>query len=53
MPKGKYVAQNRIQAEFFHFPKHQDCIIDVLTAMYENDVVPDRGKKNNLKSILR
>ncbi len=24
-PKGKYVAENRLQADFFHYPKHQDC----------------------------
>lgn len=36
MPKGKYVPQNVLQAEFQHYPKQQQCIIDLLSQMEEN-----------------
>eukprot|EP00095_Tigriopus_kingsejongensis_P005981 maker-scaffold48_size466083-snap-gene-3.21 protein:Tk05981 transcript:maker-scaffold48_size466083-snap-gene-3.21-mRNA-1 annotation:"evolutionarily conserved signaling intermediate in toll mitochondrial" len=41
MPKGKYVPENKIQSEFKHFPKHQDCIVDLLSQMGKNQVQPD------------
>lgn len=36
MPKGKFVPQNIIQAEFMHYPKQQQCIISLLQEMEEN-----------------
>lgn len=36
MPAGKYVPQNYIQAEYMHYPKHQQCIIDLLQKMEDN-----------------
>lgn len=36
MPKGKYVPTNMFQAEFMHYPKQQQCIIDVLEQMENN-----------------
>lgn len=36
MPKGKFVPQNIFQAEFQHYPKQQQCIIDLLAQMEEN-----------------
>lgn len=33
MPKGKFVAQNIMQAEFQHYPKQQQCMIDLLEQM--------------------
>lgn len=36
MPKGKFVAQNVMQAEFQHYPKQQQCIIDLLEEMEVN-----------------
>ena len=42
MPKGVYVPDNRIQAGFFHYPRQQDCLINVLQQMSENKVRPDR-----------
>ncbi len=43
MPKEKYVPQTKLQAAFFHYPKHQFCIVEVLSQMTENGVVPDSG----------
>lgn len=36
MPKGKMVARNMFQAEFMHYPKHQDCAIFLLDQMEYN-----------------
>jgi hypothetical protein len=36
MPKGKFVPQNFLQAEFQHYPKQQQCIIDLLEEMELN-----------------
>ncbi|XP_055328698.1 evolutionarily conserved signaling intermediate in Toll pathway, mitochondrial-like [Paramacrobiotus metropolitanus] len=40
-PKGKFIAQNMWQVEFMHYPRHQDCAIDVLCEMEHNAVIPD------------
>ena len=36
LPKGKFIPTNIFQAEFFHYPKQQQCIIDLLEQMEEN-----------------
>lgn len=36
MPKGKFIPTNMFQAEFNHYPKQQQCIIDLLHQMEEN-----------------
>jgi signaling intermediate in Toll pathway protein len=36
LPKGKYIPTNMFQAEFMHYPKQQQCIIDVLEQMENN-----------------
>lgn len=36
MPKGKFIPTNLFQAEFFHYPKQQQCIIDLLAQLEEN-----------------
>lgn len=41
MPKEKYIARNMFQAEFMHYPKQQQCIIDLLEQMEDNGVMPD------------
>lgn len=41
-PKGKFIAQNLFQVEGFHYPKQQDCAIDILNQMEIYGVVPDR-----------
>jgi len=40
-PKGKYVAENRLQADFFHYPKHQDCANKIMVYMRKWNVMPD------------
>ena len=36
LPKGKFIPTNIFQAEFFHYPKQQQCIIDLLEKMEDN-----------------
>lgn len=36
LPAGKFVPQNYLQSEYMHYPKHQQCIIDVLQKMEDN-----------------
>lgn len=36
MPKGKFIATNMFQAEFMHYPKHQECAIFLLDQMEYN-----------------
>lgn len=38
MPAGKFVPQNYLQSEFMHYPKHQQCIIDLLQKMEDNGI---------------
>ena len=48
MPKGKYVPENTIQQQYSHFPKQQDCVVQVLMQMSENEVMPDSGENTCL-----
>lgn len=41
-PKGKYTPRTLVQAEFFHFPYHQDCGVRLLDTMESHGVIPDR-----------
>ncbi|KAJ6635006.1 Evolutionarily conserved signaling intermediate in Toll pathway, mitochondrial [Pseudolycoriella hygida] len=41
MPKEKFIPRNMFQAEFMHYPKQQQCIIDLLEQMEDNGVMPD------------
>lgn len=52
MPKGKFVPQNIIQAEFQYYPKQQQCIIDLLAQMEENSVIPDVEMEEMLINIF-
>lgn len=36
MPKGKMIPTNVFQVEFMHYPKQQQCIIDLLEKMEDN-----------------
>lgn len=36
LPKGQYIPTNMFQAEMFHYPKQQDCALDLLQKMEEN-----------------
>ncbi|OQV20275.1 Evolutionarily conserved signaling intermediate in Toll pathway, mitochondrial [Hypsibius exemplaris] len=40
-PKGRFVAHNMWQVEFMHYPRHQECGLDVLCEMEKHGVVPD------------
>jgi evolutionarily conserved signaling intermediate in Toll pathway len=36
MPKGKFIPTNMFQVEFQHYPKQQQCMIDLLDQMEDN-----------------
>ena len=52
LPKGQYVPENLIQADFWHYPKQQDCITAVLTQMELNRVMPDEELGELLRNIF-
>lgn len=52
LPKGKFVATNMLQAEFMHYPKQQQCIIDLLEQMEDNGVMPDFEMEDLLVNIF-
>ncbi|KAL3274465.1 hypothetical protein HHI36_015851 [Cryptolaemus montrouzieri] len=52
LPKGKFVARNMLQAEFMHYPKQQQCIIDLLQQMEDNGVMPDAQMQDQLMNIF-
>lgn len=52
LPKGKYIPTNMFQVEFMHYPKQQQCIIDLLEQMEDNGVMPDYDMEDILKNIF-
>lgn len=52
MPKGKFIPTNIIQAEFQHYPKQQQCIIDLLEQMEDLGVMPDYEMEAMLLNIF-
>ncbi|XP_060082334.1 evolutionarily conserved signaling intermediate in Toll pathway, mitochondrial-like [Ylistrum balloti] len=40
-PKEKYLPKSKWMAELGHFPKQQQCAIDILEKMQNNGVIPD------------
>ena len=40
-PKGKMIPENRLQSDFFHYPKQQQCATFLLHKMELNKVIPD------------
>ena len=40
-PKGKMIPENRLQGDFFHYPKQQQCATFLLQKMELNKVLPD------------
>lgn len=48
LPKGKFIPTNIIQAEFMHYPKQQQVIIDLLEQMEDNAVIPDHEMQDIL-----
>ncbi|KAK7022793.1 hypothetical protein SK128_004685 [Halocaridina rubra] len=52
MPKGKMIPQNMFQAEFMHYPKQQECAVNVLEQMEMFGVMPDSEMEQLLKNIF-
>lgn len=52
LPKGKMIPRNIIQAEFQHYPKQQQCAIDLLEQMEDNGVIPDGEMEKMLLNIF-
>ncbi|XP_044263668.1 evolutionarily conserved signaling intermediate in Toll pathway, mitochondrial [Tribolium madens] len=52
LPKGKFIPRNMFQVEFMHYPKQQQCIIDLLEQMEDNGVMPDYDMEDLLKNIF-
>lgn len=52
MPKGKFIPANIFQAEFMHYPKQQQCIIDLLEQMEDNGVIPDYEMEAMLLNVF-
>ncbi|KAF5294853.1 hypothetical protein FQA39_LY00337 [Lamprigera yunnana] len=52
LPKGKFIPTNMFQAEFMHYPKQQQCAIDLLEQMEDNAVLPDKETEDMLLNIF-
>lgn len=52
MPKGKFIPQNAMQVEFQHYPKQQQCMIDLLEQMEDNGVMVSMGVLINYEDSL-
>lgn len=39
LPKGKFIPQNMMQAAFMHYPKQQQCAVDLLEQMEDNGII--------------
>ncbi|XP_063704428.1 evolutionarily conserved signaling intermediate in Toll pathway, mitochondrial [Culicoides brevitarsis] len=52
MPKGKFIPTNYVQVEFQHYPKQQQCMIDLLEQMEDNGVMPDYEMEDMLINIF-
>ncbi|XP_026750188.1 evolutionarily conserved signaling intermediate in Toll pathway, mitochondrial [Galleria mellonella] len=52
LPKGKFIPTNIFQAEFMHYPKQQQCAVDLLEQMEDNGVMPDTEMEQMLLNIF-
>ncbi|KAF5284432.1 hypothetical protein FQR65_LT13538 [Abscondita terminalis] len=52
LPKGKFIPVNMFQTEFMHYPKQQQCAIDLLEQMEDNAVIPDKEVEDMLLNIF-
>lgn len=52
LPKGKFISTNIFQAEFMHYPKQQQCAIDLLQQMEDNGVIPDFEMEDQLMNVF-
>ncbi|KAF0298110.1 Evolutionarily conserved signaling intermediate in Toll pathway, mitochondrial [Amphibalanus amphitrite] len=51
-PVGQMVSTNVFQVEFMHYPRQQNCAIDVLQQMEDNGVIPDLELRDQLITIF-
>jgi len=51
-PKGKMIPENRLQGDFFHYPKQQECATSLLHKMERNKVIPDEELGDLLLNIF-
>nr|CAG4651881.1 EOG090X07J4 [Triops cancriformis] len=51
-PKGQFMATNMFQVEFQHYPKQQQCAIDLLEQMEDNGVMPDVEIEDMLRNTF-
>ncbi|CAG9093741.1 unnamed protein product [Plutella xylostella] len=51
-PKGKFIPSNIFQAEFLHYPKQQQCAVDLLEQMEDNGVIPDSEMEQMLLNVF-
>ncbi|XP_075973614.1 evolutionarily conserved signaling intermediate in Toll pathway, mitochondrial [Anticarsia gemmatalis] len=52
LPKGKFIPQNIFQSEFMHYPKQQQCAVDLLEQMEDNKVIPDTEMEQMLLNVF-
>uniref|UniRef100_A0A1E1W383 Evolutionarily conserved signaling intermediate in Toll pathway, mitochondrial n=1 Tax=Pectinophora gossypiella TaxID=13191 RepID=A0A1E1W383_PECGO len=52
LPKGKFIPTNIFQAEFMHYPKQQQCAVDLLEQMEDNGVMPDSELEQQLLNVF-
>ncbi|CAG9786131.1 unnamed protein product [Diatraea saccharalis] len=52
LPKGRFIPTNIFQAEFMHYPKQQQCAVDLLEQMEDNGVMPDSEMEQMLLNIF-
>lgn len=52
LPKGKFIPTNIFQAEFMHYPKQQQCAIDLLEQMEDWGVIPDYDMEDILINVF-
>jgi signaling intermediate in Toll pathway protein len=51
MPKGVYNPKNLVQAHFFHYPKQQECLCNLLNVMSKYKVYPDEDLGTLIQTI--
>jgi len=51
-PKGKMIPENRLQGDFFHYPKQQECATFLLLKMERNKVIPDEEMGDLILNIF-
>lgn len=49
-PPGMMVPKTAWQVEFYHYPKQQNCCLQILEKMEDNNVVPDQEMRDLLEA---